>query len=493
MSRLTLVPPAELSTAETLVVVGRASRLLAEDVRRQLPALLPSRAWDDMIKRGGDGGDLGRVATTYTGGSPHKVVAIVLPEPCSRHNAPSRSLAIPALVQGAGTRGSTGYLCALDEPGHAFATAIAIGRSHPTWAANGRLERDLRIAFQCADRSAGGIERVGGLERLSVAVEAARKAADLTDRPPDQLNCDGMVAEAEAIARRHAGVTLTVLRSAELRAQGLVGLWSVGKTALEEPALVILEWSPPGAQRHHAWIGKGIVYDTGGLALKAKTSMPGMKTDMAGAAAVLAAFEAAVRLASPDRITAAIAVAENAIGPGALRPDDIITLYSGRTVEVNNPDAEGRIVLADAACWVVRNRLPDELWTLATLTGSQAVTTGKRHAAIYATEEDIERRAVAAGRASGDPVHPLPYVPELWRREFASPVADMKNSVKDRENAQSACAAQFIGNHLAAVSYTRPWCHVDMAAPAVSGGRGTGYGVGLLLTASGLGAPLPPA
>lgn len=487
MSRLSLVSPAELSSVETLVVIGRASRLLAEDVRRQLPAGVPARAWDDMIKRGGDGGDLGRVATTFTAGSPHKVVAIVLPEPCSRHNAPSRALAIPALVQSAGTRGSTGYLCALDEPGHALAVAAAIGRSHPTWAANGRLERDLRIAFQCTDRP------VPGLERIGVAVDAVRKAADLTDRPPDQLNCDAFVAEAEAVARRHAGVTLTVLRSAELRAQGLVGLWSVGKTAVEEPALVVLEWSPPNAPRHHAWIGKGIVYDTGGLAIKAKTSMPGMKTDMAGAAAVLAAFEAAVRLGSPDRITAALAIAENAIGPGALRPDDIITLYSGRTVEVNNPDAEGRIVLADAACWVVRNRLPDELWTLATLTGSQAVTTGKRHAAIYATEEDIERRAVVAGRASGDPVHPLPYVPELWRREFASPVADMKNSVKDRENAQTACAAQFIGNHLAAASYTRPWCHVDMAAPAVSGGRGTGYGVALLLTACGLGAPVPPA
>jgi probable aminopeptidase NPEPL1 len=483
MSRLSFVSSPDAAAAETLVVIGRVARLLADDVRRALPPALAARAWEDMVKRG-DAGDTGRIATTYTGGAPHKVAAIVLPEPCGRHNSASRAWAISPLLTSAGLKGQLTVIAALDDANHAFAVASAIGRAFPTWAASPRPEREIKVAFLAPDRA------VGHLDRLSPAVEGTRKAAEWTDRPPDRLNCDALVAEAEAIARAIPGVSIQVWRGAELAAHGLNGLYAVGKCAVEAPALVALEWAPKGASKHHGWVGKGIVYDTGGLALKPKASMAGMKTDMAGAAAVLAAFEAAARLGSPDRITAVLAIAENAIGPGALRPDDIVAMYSGRTVEINNPDAEGRLVLGDAAAWLARTRSPDEIWTLATLTGAQSISTGKRHAAIYATDDEIERRAVIAGRASGDTAHPLPYCPEFWRREFASPVADMKNSVKDRENGQSACAAQFIGNHLAAVGWSRPWCHVDMAAPAVSSGRGTGFGVGLLLTAAGLGAPM---
>ncbi len=487
MSRLSFVPPAELAATDALVVIGRASRLMSEDVRHHLPPALDLKAWEEMVQRGGDAGDTGRVASTYTGGQPTRVVAVVLPEPCSRHNAPSRAWAIPALLAGVSGRGAIAYLCALDEAAHAFAFASAIARVHPTFSIKPKAEVALRVAFLSRDRP------VGALDRIALAAEAVRTAANLTDRPPDRLGCDAFVAEIEVFARQSAGVSVQIWRTGALREHGLHGLAGVGQAAIEQPALVVLDWSPPRAHRHIGWIGKGIVYDTGGLALKAKTSMPGMKTDMAGGAAVFAAFQAAVQLSAPDRITAAIAIAENAIGPGALRPDDVVQLYSGRNVEINNPDAEGRLVLADAGAWVARNRAPDELWTLATLTGAQAITTGKRHAAIYATDDEIERRAVLAGRASADTVHPLPYVPEFWRREFSSPIADMRNSVKDRDNAQSACAAQFIGNHLVAAGWNRPWCHVDLAAPAVSNGRGTGFGVGLLLTAAGLGAPLPPA
>ncbi len=482
MSRIHLLSTPDHTTSETLVFLGRASRLLADDVRRELPASLAGRAWEDMVQRG-EPGDTGRVATSYTGASPHKVVALVLPEPCGRHNSPSRAWAIHPLLTGSGLKGSLTVIAALDEAAHAFPVALAIGRAFPTWAASPRPEREIKVSFLSPDRA------VGNLERIALATEATRRAADWTDRPPDRLNCDALVAEAESIARSIPGVTIQVLRGEALRANGLNGLAAVGQAAAEAPALVALEWRPKNATHHHGWVGKGIVYDTGGLAIKPRASMAGMKTDMAGSAAVLAAFEAAARLGSPDRITAVLAIAENAIGPGALRPDDIVSMYSGRTVEINNPDAEGRLVLGDAAAWLARTRSPDELWTLATLTGAQAVSTGKRHAAIYATDDEIERRCVLAGRASGDTTHPLPYCPELWRREFTSPIADMKNSVKDRENAQSACAAQFIGNHLAAVGWSRPWCHVDLAAPAVSGGRGTGFGVGLLLTVAGLGAP----
>jgi len=148
-------------------------------------------------------------------------------------------------------------------------------------------------------------------------------------------------------------------------------------------------------------------------------------------------------------------------------------------VEVNNTDAEGRLVLADGCAWVARNRCPDLLIDVATLTGAQAMATGKDIAAIVASDEETERRAVVAGRRSGDLVHPLPFAPELHRRELHSHVADMRNSVKNRGNAQASCAAQFIANHLG--DYDGQWLHVDMAGPSTAAGHGTGFGVGLLL------------
>ncbi len=185
------------------------------------------------------------------------------------------------------------------------------------------------------------------------------------------------------------------------------------------------------------------------------------------------------------RLTAVLCVAENAIGPAATRPDDVITMYSGHTVEVNNTDAEGRLVLADGVAWAARHRSPDVMIDLATLTGAQSMATGKRQAALYCSDEQLEADAVAAGRRSGDLVHPLPYVPEFFRAEFRSPVADMRNSVKDRSNGQSSCAGQFIANHMR--EHKGPWLHVDMAGPAFSGGRATGYGPALLLALLGVG------
>jgi probable aminopeptidase NPEPL1 len=125
-------------------------------------------------------------------------------------------------------------------------------------------------------------------------------------------------------------------------------------------------------------------------------------------------------------------LAENAIGPNATRPDDIIHMYSGKTVEVNNPDAEGRVVLGDGVAYAVRHLHPNVIVDLATLTGAQGISTGKQHAAIICNDDMLEHRAVLAGKSSGDLVFPLVYCPEFFRSEFSSEMADMKNSVKDR-------------------------------------------------------------
>jgi probable aminopeptidase NPEPL1 len=179
-------------------------------------------------------------------------------------------------------------------------------------------------------------------------------------------------------------------------------------------------------------------------------------------------------------ITAVLCLAENAVGPDATRPDDILVMKSGKTVEINNTDAEGRLVLADGVAWCAAEAGADLIVDMATLTGAAFVATGKVHAALYCNEEMVEQAAVVVGRAIGEPCHPLPYAPELFRKEFKSTVADMKNSVKDRGNAQASCAGQFIGNHLP--DPMPSWLHVDIAGPAWgSGERGSGYGVGLLV------------
>lgn len=465
--------PSAVTGHPQLVFVGRAERLLADATLALLPDGVDRGAWARMVK-GTDAGDTGRAATTWPASGPEKVCAVVLPEPCSRHNPPSRAWAIPALVRGA-TKGNAGIVACVDDASHAAAALLAVARAFPVYSARPTVDRAVALAAVAPD---GPVEAAA----LAPAIEAVRYAADLVDRPPNVLTPSAFVAEAEAVAAS-VGATVTVVRGEALAEKGFGGLYGVGRAATDPPALVVLDHGGEGGG--DCWVGKGIVYDTGGLSLKTKTGMPGMKTDMGGAAAVLAAFGAAVRMGHPGPLTAVLCIAENAIGSGATRPDDVLHMYSGKTVEVNNTDAEGRLVLADGVAFVAKHRAPKRVIDMATLTGAQSMSTGQLHAALYCSDEALEAEAVRTGKAAGEPAHALPYAPELFRREFASSIADMKNSVKNRSNAQSSCAGQFIGNHLAAAGYHGPWLHIDMAGPATSAGRGTGYGVGLLLGLAG--------
>jgi probable aminopeptidase NPEPL1 len=236
-----------------------------------------------------------------------------------------------------------------------------------------------------------------------------------------------------------------------------------------------------GPPRHIALVGKGITFDTGGLHLKARGAMEGMKADMGGAAAVLGAFAVLARQRLPVRLTAVLCLAENAIGPGAYKPDDILTLHSGKTVEINNTDAEGRLLLADGLSHATRALRADVVIDAATLTGAQLIATGNLHAAVVSNDEHLQAALLAAGTATGDLAWPLPFVPEFYKSEFQSPVADMRNSVKNRSNAQSSCAATFVHWHIEDTGAR--WAHVDLAGPAFVGDRGTGFGVALLVEA----------
>ena len=189
----------------------------------------------------------------------------------------------------------------------------------------------------------------------------------------------------------------------------------------------------------------------------------------------------AVQMRIPKKVTLILALVENAISQSALRNDDIITMRSGKTVEINNTDAEGRLVLADCVSYASSSKLDANLiLDMATLTGAQGIATGQKHAAILCNQLELEHRVYDAGLISGDLTYPILYAPDLLMKEFNSKVADMKNPVKDRSNAQTSCAGHFIEAHLDE-EYDGGWVHVDMAGPAVNGERATGYGVALVL------------
>ncbi|ETW09276.1 hypothetical protein H310_01673 [Aphanomyces invadans] len=418
------------------------------------------------------------------------VTVAQLPTHVSRYNTPARPHAISELVKANASSGAV--VVALSLPDHDFtfeAAAFGVAKGIPAYAhksnspfrgvvtdgfATSFPPDDVQVVFHEALTEC----QVSYLNHTAASIHLTQR---LVDAPANELNTDTFVAEARAVAAR-TGAAVKVIRGEELREQGFGGLYGVGKAAAHPPALVVLSYYPPSTDATTgsvALVGKGIVYDTGGLDLKLSGAMQGMKDDMGGAAGLLGGFQAAVlsRTITARPLHVVLCLAENAIGPLATRPDDIHTFYSGKTVEVNDTDAEGRLALGDGVAYAVKHLNPSLLVDMATLTGAQGLTTGQRIASVYANTNEAEAWAVAAGRRSGDLVHPVPYCPEFFRPEYKSEVADMKNYMANTKNAGVSCAGQFIGNHLGEYETNGHWIHVDMAYPVASGGRATGYGV----------------
>ena len=316
--------------------------------------------------------------------------------------------------------------------------------------------------------------------RLQGIADTVSMVSRLVDTPTLEMGTDDMMKMVVAQATK-LGLSIEIIDGEDLKKRGFGGLYHVGKSGVTQPKMVILGYHADNPKLNIALVGKGIVYDTGGLCLKPKDHMTTMKSDMAGAASVFGAIRMAALTRIDCDVTAILCLAENGIGPKALRPDDIIQLYSGMTVEINNTDAEGRLVLADGVAYASRHLKPDIIIDMATLTGAQLLTTGKRHAGILSSDEDLEKLIFEAGRACGEPVFPLLYAPEILFTEFKSELADMKNSCKDRMNAQTSCAGHFVEKHLSK-DWHGKFCHIDIAGPSWKDERATGYGVLLLNT-----------
>lgn len=478
MSDLVFAPTvAKALAGKPLVVLVAPERRFKDG---WIEKVAPGAEWARLVARAARETEAGprgaSVATLCAEGGAQKVVLCVLPDAGSRHNAPSRAEAAAALLGGAGLpgKGAAVILCA-EEPAHALPLAAAVARCLPRFSRQtGKKDKPGPVAVAVAD-GAGAACPLNPADQA--VVSRLRWAAELVDTPTSEMHTDAFEAAARAAAKGLAHVRITSIVGPDLLAQGLGGIHGVGRAAVVPPRLLLIEYKPAKARLKVGVIGKGIVYDTGGLSLKPTTSMSGMKADMAGAAAAVAATLALAEAGEKLHVVCAAALAENAIGPDAYRNDDILTLHSGKTVEINNTDAEGRLLLADALSFVARKHKPDALLNMATLTGAQLVATGTRHAAVVSNREGLERAALAAGRLSGDLTWPLPFAPEFFQDEFKSKVADMKNSVADRMNAQSSCAAQFVYSHIADTGL--PWLHIDLAGPAFRSERATGFGVPL--------------
>lgn len=485
---------------QQVLIVGQPAHLLNltwNDVKCKLQSKVTEEVWKRGVK----------CASQSPGESvelwPRGAFLASLPIRCSRHAAPARAHALAKIVKNH-HRASAEHIVLVCRKCDVYASSMAIARSYPLY--NMRYRQPIQssspppphptvtveILLVKEEQQNGsmnedtldpyfldGVLSPADLTTITNAANGVRMAAMITDTPCNLYNVDVFVAEAQKVAKELNIAEPTIIRGEELRERGLGGIYGVGRAASCPPALVVLSWRHEAATETVAWVGKGIVYDTGGLSIKSRASMVGMKGDCGGAAAVLGAFSAFVKSKPCVNLHAVLCLAENAVGPLATRPDDIHVLYSGHTVEINNTDAEGRLVLSDGVVYAQKDLKADVIVDIATLTGAQGIATGKYHAAILSNNSELESRAVIAGQKSADLTHPLPFAPELHFSEFASTVADMKNSVADRNNAQSSCAGLFILSHLG-FEFPGKWLHIDMAAPAHCGERATGYGVALL-------------
>ena len=315
------------------------------------------------------------------------------------------------------------------------------------------------------------------------AAEAANRARDLQNLPANICDPAYLADRAREIAAVGEQLEVGVLGGAEIEAEGLGGLVAVSAGSAKEPALITLRYSgaEPGSDRPTlGFVGKGVTFDSGGISIKPAAGMELMKKDMSGAAAVLEATAAIAALALPVDLITVVPAVENMPSGSATRPGDVITQLNGRTVEINNTDAEGRLILADALTWAIREGA-EQLVDVATLTGAVVVALGSSYAGLVANDDDWAERVTAAGATVGELAWRLPLHPE-YKRLMRGTTADLTNSAPKRK-AGAITAASFLEEFVEDVT----WAHLDIAGTSWDVGReyvgkgATGFGTRLLV------------
>ncbi|MGN6129405.1 MAG: leucyl aminopeptidase family protein, partial [Nocardioidaceae bacterium] len=276
---------------------------------------------------------------------------------------------------------------------------------------------------------------------------------------PSNLKNPVWMAERATEVARGAGLDISVWDEQKLAAEGFGGILGVGQGSVNPPRLVRLDYRPRKASRrtpHLVLVGKGITFDTGGLSIKPRDNMMTMKRDMTGAGVVLAVMGALADVGCPVRVTGLMPLAENSVGGAAMRPGDVIRHFGGRTTEVNNTDAEGRLVMADALAYAVSEIAPDALVEVATLTGAIKMSLGQRTGGLFATDDALAETLRAASLSAGEPLWRMPLVDDYEDR-IASKVADSDNA----GGAPGAITAALFLRHFTG---GLPWAHLDIAS-----------------------------
>jgi leucyl aminopeptidase len=317
------------------------------------------------------------------------------------------------------------------------------------------------------------------VEAARIGAEAENFARELQDLPSNVVTPSYLAGRAQAIADEHGSVTCEVLGRGEIKEKGMGGLVAVSQGTSEDPRMIVLRYSG-GGDETLGLVGKGVTFDSGGISIKPAAGMQEMKMDMSGAAAVLETVSAVAKLDLPIDVLAVIPATENLPSGTAVKPGDIITQLNGKTVEVNNTDAEGRLILADALSYAVELGA-DRIVDLATLTGAVLIALGSTYAALISNDDAFAERVEAAAERTGELAWRLPLHPE-YKDLTKGSVADLTNA-----SAKRKAGTIYAGSFLEEFVDGKPWVHLDIAGTAWDVGREyvgkgpTGYGVRLLI------------
>jgi leucyl aminopeptidase len=457
----------------------------ARDLDRQLAGRLQRLADEGELK-----GELGKTVVLHTDGElGAKRVVVAGVGKSDAVDADALRTAASAVVRRlADVGGSLEWLLdpslpvPLEEQARAIVEGTLLGSYSPgRWKTEEQPHKHVeRIVLGTID----GEGLAQGAERSARVSNWVNVARDLANSPPNELTPEALAARAAELAGPN--LTVEALDPAQIDELGMGALSAVGRASSNGPRLIVLTYEPPTPARPDlvlGLVGKAITFDAGGISLKPALKMQDMKGDMAGGAAVIAGAAAIAELGLPVRIVAVVAAAENLVSGDSFRPGDILRAANGKTIEITNTDAEGRLVLADAL-WYARREGATHVLDLATLTGAMELALGDFYAGVFANDEDWMQEILAAARASGDHAWPFPLHPR-YRRYVDSSFADMKNS-SDLRQGSPVLAAEFLREFAG----EGPWAHIDMAGPGflersrgdyLTQRGGTGYGVRLIV------------
>ncbi len=315
----------------------------------------------------------------------------------------------------------------------------------------------VTIHYSSEDRRNSAMRQI---RRFQTIADCQNIARELGTRPTNYVTTTFLANEAKKLKK--LGMRVTVLERDDMQRLGMNLLLAVSSGSAMPPKLIIMDWHPRGAKKTYAMVGKGLVFDSGGLNIKT-AMMEEMKSDMCGGAAVLAAMNGVALLKPTVRVIGVIGAVENAIGPEAYRPSDIYTAYNGKTVEIGNTDAEGRLVLADALAYTVDKYKPAGIVDIATLTGAAKVALGSFADAVFTNNETWQRDVLSAAERAGERMWPMPNYDE-YTEDTRGDISELKNITGHRWGGACTAAAflkEFVGK--------TPWVHVDIAPTAFPG------------------------